>query len=785
MSDTSSSHVGASEAVASQFVPGQDPQISGLDHQACPASALQAYPGPQKPALQIVGCHSSAGKTALVTGLCRLLRRRGYRVAPFKSQNMSSNVYRDPKGFQISASVAMQALGAGVPPEPAMNPILLRPSSLKSSEVFLMGQPYEDLAGHAYFQAKKKFWPTVLEAFHHLEETYDFIVVEGAGSPAEVNLSIYDYVNLGLAKALDIPAILVGDIDRGGVFASLYGTMQILPPDLSACLRGWVINKFRGDPSLLEPGLSEFAARVGKPHLGTIPYSSLHLDEEDSLNLDLLTGPEGASSPDQGPELASSAIPPLEVRILSFPGIQNFSTLGALTRFPHCHSLYVTLDQLLAHGKEAGKKPYKEASKAPDLIVVPEVDLVRSGVPESLNRLVGFLSDFPCDLCLLGTTQSWAQNEAPELWARAQKSLGLGQGQGADSGSSAVQEGTEAFYWELTKTLWLTKYPHLASQAASHLFLSSNPRSTLDEAIDQWADVLEESLAWESLIDLAQARVGKESIQREAPPQRHVVPLQQMSPQRHIYPAPVSSSRRCLMEGNNNTNDLPATNVQAGQAIEDESFQRIRRELGEIVFPEALAPIILRVIHTTADFDYAHTMRFYQDPVAKAHQALAQGATIFTDTTMALSGLNKRRLATWKGEAHCYVGDPETKTLAQTKAITRSAASVLRVQEWAKAHPTTPFFYVVGNAPTALLALCEAIEEGSLRPALVVAVPVGFVNVIEGKAAIAACCAAHQIPCILNEGRKGGSNVAAAILNALLYSMPNPTEENLSPSKLQ
>lgn len=768
MSDTSSSHVGASEAV-SQFVPGQDRQISGLDLQACPASALQAYPGPKKPALQIVGCHSSAGKTALVTGLCRLLRRRGYRVAPFKSQNMSSNVYRDPKGFQISASVAMQALGAGVPPEPAMNPILLRPSSLKSSEVFLMGQPYEDLAGHAYFQAKKQFWPTVLEAFHHLEETYDFIVVEGAGSPAEVNLSIYDYVNLGLAKILDIPAILVGDIDRGGVFASLYGTMQILPPDLSACLRGWVINKFRGDPSLLEPGLSEFAARVGKPHLGTIPYSSLHLDEEDSLNLDLLTGPEGANSPDQGPELASSALPttsadhassalpPLEVRIVSFPGIQNFSTLGALTRFPHCHSLYINLDQLLAHGKDAGKQANKEASNAPDLIVVPEVDLARSGVPESLNRLVGFLSDFPGDLCLLGTTQSWAQNEVPDLWARAQRSLGLGQGSGIDSEASAAQEGTEAFFWELTKTLWLNKYPHLASQADAQLFFSSNPRSTLDEAIDQWADVLEESLAWESLIDLAQARVGKEFSQR------------------HIYPAPVSSSRRCSMETNHHTSDLPATNVQAGQAIEDESFQRIRRELGEIVFPEALAPIILRVIHTTADFDYAHTMRFYQDPVANAHQALAQGATIFTDTTMALSGLNKRRLASWKGEAHCYVGDPETKVLAETKAITRSAASVLRVQEWAKAHPTSPFFYVVGNAPTALLALCEAIEEGSLRPALVVAVPVGFVNVIEGKAAIEACCAAHQIPCILNEGRKGGSNVAAAILNALLYSMPNPS----------
>lgn len=760
MSDTSSSHVGASEAV-SQFVPGQDRQISGLDHQACPASALQAYPGPKKPALQIVGCHSSAGKTALVTGLCRLLRRRGYRVAPFKSQNMSSNVYRDPKGFQISASVAMQALGAGVPPEPAMNPILLRPSSLKSSEVFLMGQPYEDLAGHAYFQAKKQFWPTVLEAFHHLEETYDFIVVEGAGSPAEVNLSIYDYVNLGLAKALDIPAILVGDIDRGGVFASLYGTMQILPPDLSACLRGWVINKFRGDPSLLEPGLSEFAARVGKPHLGTIPYSSLHLDEEDSLNLDLLTGPEGASSPDQGPEAASSALPPtsadhassalppLEVRIVSFPGIQNFSTLGALTRFPHCHSLYINLDQLLAHGKKV--------RNAPDLIVVPEVDLARSGVPESLNRLVGFLSDFPGDLCLLGTTQSWAQKEVPDLWARAQRTLGLGQGQGVDSEASAAQEGTEAFFWELTKALWLNKYPRLANQAASHLFFSSSPRSTLDEVIDQWADVLEESLAWESLIDLAQARVGKES------------------PQGQVYLGPVSSLRRCSMETNHHTSALPATNVQAGQVIEDESFQRIRRELGEIVFPEALAPIILRVIHTTADFDYAHTMRFYQDPVAKAHQALAQGATIFTDTTMALSGLNKRRLASWKGEAHCYVGDSETKALAETKAITRSAASVLRVQEWAKVHPTSPFFYVVGNAPTALLALCEAIEEGSLRPALVVAVPVGFVNVIEGKAAIEACCAAHQIPCILNEGRKGGSNVAAAILNALLYSMPNPS----------
>ena len=283
-------------------------------------------------ALMVCGTTSDAGKSRVVTGLCRALARRGVRVTPVKAQNMALNSYVTPSGHEIGRAQGVQALAAGVEPEVDMNPILLKPSSDRTSQVIVLGEPVEHLDAAAYHAAKPGLRATVLGALERLRARFDVVVLEGAGSPAEINLLDGDLVNLWLAAAAGIPAVVVGDIERGGVFASLYGTVALLPDNLRRCVQGFVINKFRGDPGLLGPGLAELEARTGVPTLGVLPWvDGLHLDAEDSL---ALRHPWGDGT---GPAVTHA----VDVAVVRFPRISNFTDVDALALEPAVSLRYV------------------------------------------------------------------------------------------------------------------------------------------------------------------------------------------------------------------------------------------------------------------------------------------------------------------------------------------------------------------------------------------------------------------------------------------------------------
>lgn len=253
--------------------------------QAPTPSPSQNMGASQAKGLMVLGTASSVGKSALATGLCRLLTQEGYRVRPFKSQNMSREYYSLASGGRLATAQALMAEACCTDLQPEMNPILLVPRSDTGSEVYVLGQYWQSLAAKEYYQVKSQLWPTVQDAYQKLAAEADIIVVEGAGSPAEINLRQDDFVNLGLAQRLDLPCILVGDIDRGGVFASLYGTLALSQGHGVDHIKGLVINKFRGDPAILKPGLVEFEELTGLPILGTLPYlPNLQLDAEDSLS---------------------------------------------------------------------------------------------------------------------------------------------------------------------------------------------------------------------------------------------------------------------------------------------------------------------------------------------------------------------------------------------------------------------------------------------------------------------------------------------------------------------
>jgi adenosylcobyric acid synthase len=235
----------------------------------------------------VCGTTSDAGKSLLVAGLCRLLARNGVRVAPFKAQNMANNAAVTSDGAEIGHAQWVQAVAAGAEPTSAMNPVLLKPTGERTSQVVVRGRPMGEMSAQAYHQAKPDLRPVVLDALAELRDHCDVVICEGAGSPAEINLLDRDLVNLGLADAADLPAIVVGDIDRGGVFAALYGTVALLPDALRARVRGFVINRLRGDPALLGSACDDLERRCGVPTLGVLPHlPGMDIDAEDSLALD-------------------------------------------------------------------------------------------------------------------------------------------------------------------------------------------------------------------------------------------------------------------------------------------------------------------------------------------------------------------------------------------------------------------------------------------------------------------------------------------------------------------
>jgi adenosylcobyric acid synthase len=272
-------------------------------------------------ALLVAGTHSDAGKTVITAAICRWLRRRGVSVAPFKAQNMALNSTVTPGGAEIGRAQAFQAAACGIPAEAAMNPVLLKPSGPGHSQVIVMGTPYADATARSYQALKARLRAPVLAALADLRARFDVVVCEGAGSPAEINLREGDLANLGLARAADLPVLLVGDIDRGGVFASLYGTLALLEPDDQAHMAGFLINKFRGDPAILAPGLEQIRGLTGRPTYGVLPWlDGPFIDAEDSLAL---------ARPPAAPAGAT-----LDVAVIRLRWMSNFTDIDALAAEP-------------------------------------------------------------------------------------------------------------------------------------------------------------------------------------------------------------------------------------------------------------------------------------------------------------------------------------------------------------------------------------------------------------------------------------------------------------------
>ena len=291
--------------------------------------------------IMVQGTMSGAGKSLLCTALCRIFAQDGYRVAPFKSQNMALNSFVTRDGLEMGRAQVVQAQAAGMEPDVRMNPILLKPSSDVGSQVIVNGEVRGQMPAAAYFKLKKSLIPDILAAYDSLAEEVDIIVIEGAGSPAEINLKADDIVNMGLAELVDAPVLLAGDIDRGGVFAQLYGTVELLEPAERARIKGLIINKFRGDAAILKPGLTMLEEKTHLPVLGVVPYLRVDIEDEDSLSSRLES---------------STAVKPLDAAILRLPHISNFTDFMPLEQHPLLSVRYVQSPRQLG---------------APDVVILP------------------------------------------------------------------------------------------------------------------------------------------------------------------------------------------------------------------------------------------------------------------------------------------------------------------------------------------------------------------------------------------------------------------------------
>ncbi|HEX2072453.1 MAG TPA: cobyric acid synthase [Geodermatophilus sp.] len=290
-------------------------------------------------ALLVAGTTSDAGKSVVTAGICRWLARQGVSVAPFKAQNMSNNSMVTADGAEIGRAQVMQAAAARVEPEAAMNPVLLKPGGENSSQVVVLGRPVADVSALSYRPMKAALLEQVLASLADLRRRFDVVVCEGAGSPTEINLRADDIANMGLATAARLPVVVVGDIDRGGVFPALYGTVALMPPADQRLVAGFLVNKFRGDVQLLSPGLDQLARLTGRPTLGVLPWlPGAAIDVEDSLGVDAPRGPAG---PPHGEEV-------LRVAVARLPRLSNFTDLDALATEPGVLVRYATRPEELA-----------------------------------------------------------------------------------------------------------------------------------------------------------------------------------------------------------------------------------------------------------------------------------------------------------------------------------------------------------------------------------------------------------------------------------------------------
>jgi len=291
--------------------------------------------------IMIQGTMSNAGKSIIAAGLCRVFKQDGLRVAPFKAQNMALNSFITKEGLEMGRAQVVQAEAAGIEPSVLMNPILLKPTNDTGSQVIVNGEVWGQMSAREYFAAKKQLLPDVMRAFDSLAGEKDVIVIEGAGSPAEINLKDDDcFVNMGMAKAAKAPVLLVGDIDRGGVFAQLWGTVALLDPDERAMVKGIIVNKFRGDESILMPGIRKLEELLHIPVVGVVPYIHMDIDDEDSLS-ERLVNKEAAL---------------IDIAVIRVPRLSNFTDFKALEGVDGVSVRYVTTVRQLGE---------------PDLIILP------------------------------------------------------------------------------------------------------------------------------------------------------------------------------------------------------------------------------------------------------------------------------------------------------------------------------------------------------------------------------------------------------------------------------
>ena len=315
--------------------------------------------------IMVQGTMSSAGKSFLAAALCRIFKQDGYKTAPFKSQNMALNSFITKDGLEMGRAQVMQAEAAEIDCDVRMNPILLKPTTEMGSQVIVMGKPVADMRAADYFKFKHKLIPDIMTAYNSLKNDFDIIVIEGAGSPAEINLKENDIVNMGLAKLTDSPVLLAADIDRGGVFAQIYGTVMLLEEEERKRIKGIIINKFRGDKKILDPGIKMIEEKCGIPVVGVIPYMNVDVDDEDSLS-DRLENKETKGL--------------IDIAVIRLPKISNFTDFNSLETIDGFSVRYVSR---------------KGEIKEPDLIIVPGSKstiadlkwLRQSGIEGEIKRL--------------------------------------------------------------------------------------------------------------------------------------------------------------------------------------------------------------------------------------------------------------------------------------------------------------------------------------------------------------------------------------------------------------
>ena len=769
--------------------------------------------------IMIQGTMSNAGKSLLAAGLCRIFAQDGYRVAPFKSQNMALNSYITADGLEMGRAQAVQAEAAGIEPSADMNPILLKPTTDVGSQVIVNGTSIGNMRARDYFAYKRRLIPEILAAYERLSKEYDIIVIEGAGSPAEINLKKDDIVNMGLADMVDAPVLLAGDIDRGGVFAQLYGTVALLEQRERDRIGGLIVNKFRGDPSILEPGIRQLEQLCGLPVVGVVPYMDVDIEDEDSLSGKLSCGEKGL----------------VDLAVIHFPRISNFTDLDVFYGISGVSVRYVTKVSELG---------------TPDMVILP-------GTKNTISDLLWMRQNG-----LEGAVLKLAARQVP-VWGICGGYQMMGEEisdkEGVESGQcrrirgmgllpletdfeeEKIRTRSEGAFGELDGLLAALSGKCISGyeihMGRTRIACQEGPAGTARRTrgrkepeicrpmcyllkgntkqaqADGWnrgncygayvhgifdapgiAHTIAEVLANKKGITLDADSGENYSAYRDRQYDRLAEGLRRSLDMKRIYeimgleePGQNGPERGIKAKGetnleNRNSTDENVTDrktIQPDTAhiqleevlpaeIECRSFEIIKEELaamGKVLDP-AQDLVVRRAIHTTADFDYADQLVFSEGAVEAGKEALRRGAVIITDTNMAWSGINKKKLRALGGEAVCFMADEDVASQAAAAGSTRAVASMDKAARLCSDMAPPPCIFAIGNAPTALIRLYELIRDGKIRPALIIGAPVGFVNVVQSKELILTL---PDTPYIVARGRKGGSNVAAALCNALLY----------------